>query len=314
MSGKPWLKHYGNDIAAFSQIDDLSLTDVLKQAVQAFGDDPSLSFYGKTWTFKEVYGLSEQFARSLYGEGVRKGDRVAVMLPNTPQYVFTLFGTFRTGGIITQVNPMYVEREIEHILKDSDSEVMVVLDALYPRVKKVRHLTSLRKVIVVSLGEDVALDEGDVLFDDFMKTHTSEVPDPEIDPNEDVAVLQYTGGTTGLSKGVMLTHRNLVANLEQTYDFMFTKYIHEFSKLLFFNFRKHISHFIEKSIRLPSEFMRNHMSAKKGCDDVHSMFFFQLICNSELLHLRFIIKSVTAFRFHCCNPVGHHSIKMKFCF
>lgn len=223
MSTKPWLKHYTKDIKEHSTIGDISLMDVLKESVQSFSDDTSLTFYGQKWSFKEVYGISEQFANCLHGEGFKKGDRLAIMLPNTPHYVFSLFGTFRVGGIVTQVNPMYVEREIEHILKDSEAEVMVVLDALYPRVKNVQDRTSLKKVIVVSLGQEVTLADGDILFEDFMKTHTSKTPEVDINPADDIAVLQYTGGTTGVSKGVMLTHRNLVANLEQTYDFMFTE-------------------------------------------------------------------------------------------
>jgi long-chain acyl-CoA synthetase len=221
-SEKPWLKFYHEEIGEQSNLEVASVTDLITRAAQNYGDQTSLTFYHKSWSFKEVFGTSEQFANCLHGEGFRKGDRLAVMLPNTPHYIFSLFGTTRLGGIVAQVNPMYVEREIEYLLNDSGAETMIVLDALYPRVKAVQGGTSLKKVIVVSLGQqEVQLQDGDILFEDFMNKHSSKAPAVEINPAEDVAVLQYTGGTTGVSKGVMLTHRNIVSNLEQTYDFMF---------------------------------------------------------------------------------------------
>lgn len=219
---KSWLKHYHQDIDEYSNIEDISLSQLLVNAAENYGNQTALTFYHKKWSFNEVYAITEQFAACLYGEGLRQGDRLAIMLPNTPHYVFSLFSTFRAGGIVAQVNPMYVEREIEYVLNDSGAKFMVVLDALYPRVKSVQNKTSLKKIIVVSLGnQEIELQEGDILFEDFLKTHTSKAPAVEITPKEDVVLLQYTGGTTGASKGVMLTHSNIVSNLEQTYDFMF---------------------------------------------------------------------------------------------
>jgi long-chain acyl-CoA synthetase len=219
---KTWLKHYHENIGELSNTEEISMTDLLTRAVQNYGDQTALTFYHKNWSFKEVFGISEQFANCLDGEGFRKGDRLAIMLPNTPHYIFSMFGAFRVGGIVAQVNPMYVEREIEYLLNDSGAEYMVVFDALYPRVKNVQGNTSVKKIIVVSLGnQDVHLQDSDILFEDFLKTYATKAPVVDIDATEDVAVLQYTGGTTGVSKGVMLTHHNLVSNLEQTYDFMF---------------------------------------------------------------------------------------------
>ncbi len=161
-----------------------------------------LTFYQKKWSFHEVLSLAEQFGHCLYNEGFTRGDRLAIMLPNTPHYIFSLFGTFRAGGIAVQVNPMYVEREIEYLLHDSGAEMMVVLDQFYPKVKAVQGKTALKKIIVVSMGHsEVHLEDHDVLFETFMATNTSKAPEIAINPKEDVAVLQYTGGTTGPSKG-----------------------------------------------------------------------------------------------------------------
>ena len=141
------------------------------------------------------------------------------MLPNCPQYVISFLATIRLGAIVTQINPMYVEREISHILNDSGAETIVVYSAVYDRVKAVLPETSLKNVIVVDLGDGPGdLDGEHQPFGDFLATDVDPAPDVEIDPAEDVAALQYTGGTTGVSKGAMLTHRNLVANLQQTID------------------------------------------------------------------------------------------------
>jgi long-chain acyl-CoA synthetase len=156
---------------------------------------------------------------SLAESGVSKGDRVALMLPNCPQYVISFFATVRLGAIVTQINPMYVEREIEHILNDSGARTIVVYADMYERVKTVLPDTDLKTVVVVSFGDEPeGLDAGHLSFADFLSRDADPAPDVEIDPAEDVAALQYTGGTTGVSKGAMLTHRNLVANLQQTID------------------------------------------------------------------------------------------------
>lgn len=219
---KPWLRFYHEDVKEWADIPEISLPQLLDQAAQKYGDWTSLTFFGKSWTFLQVHAIVEKLAAALYELGLKKGERLAIMLPNSPHYVFSLFATFRVGGIAVQVNPMYVEREIEHVLNDSGATTMVVLDAFYSRVKNVQSRTSLKKCIVVSFNPaDLSLEDGDVLFDTFVQAGSVPCPACEINPREDIAVLQYTGGTTGVSKGVMLTHHNLISNLEQTYDFMY---------------------------------------------------------------------------------------------
>jgi long-chain acyl-CoA synthetase len=218
---KPWLKFYDPRINEIVSVEYDSLFDLLKQAANIHNDKPALTFFNRSWSYKETRMISEWFAASLYRIGFQKGDRIAIMLPNCPQYIFSLFASFRLGGISVQVNPMYVEREIEYVLNDSGSEYMIVFDALYPRVKQVQPRTSLKKIIVVGFGgSKIELADGDIYFEDFL-THDNVMPEIPIDINEDVALLQYTGGTTGVSKGVMLTHRNLLANIIQVCDFTY---------------------------------------------------------------------------------------------
>ncbi|MGZ4159210.1 MAG: long-chain-fatty-acid--CoA ligase [Neobacillus sp.] len=218
---KPWLKIYDPRIDEHISIDHNSLYDFLQGAVNRFNEKPAFTFLGKVWSYYDTKTVTDKLASALHQEGFSKGDRLSIMLPNSPHYIFTLFSTFRLGGIAVQVNPMYMEREIEHVLNDSGSEYIVVFDALYPKVKKIQLNTSLKKVIVVRFGDKkVDLEEGDHYFDEFLRDEVN-IPDVEINRREDVALLQYTGGTTGVSKGVMLTHQNILANINQVCDFSY---------------------------------------------------------------------------------------------
>jgi long-chain acyl-CoA synthetase len=218
---KPWLKFYDPRISEEVKVEYDSLFDLLKQAANIHGENPAFTFYGKSWSYKDSRMITEWLAASLNRVGFTKGDRIAIMLPNCPHYIFTLFAAFRLGGIAVQVNPMYVEREIEYVLNDSETEYMVVYEGLYARVKTIQPHTSLKRIIVVGFGgRRMELADGDLYFEDFL-THDHLIPEIPIDINEDVALLQYTGGTTGISKGVMLTHQNLLANIIQVCDFTY---------------------------------------------------------------------------------------------
>lgn len=220
-SQKPWLKFYDPRINKDVSVDYDSLFDLLEQAANIHGENPALTFYERSWSYKETRAITEWLAASLYRTGFQKGDRLGIMLPNSPHYIFSLFAVFRLGGIAVQVNPMYVAREIEYALNDSEAKYMVVFEAFYHKVKEVQPRTSLQKIIVVGFGGTrVDLADGDIYFDDFL-THDNVIPDIPINIEEDVAILQYTGGTTGVSKGVMLTHQNLLANIIQVCDFTY---------------------------------------------------------------------------------------------
>src|SRR5215216_3687309 len=217
---RPWLEVYEKGrVEPETRIFEGSLYELFSRAVEEHRGKTALSFYGTTFEFGRLQALVEKMAASLAASGVKKGDRVALMLPNCPQYVVSFFATVRLGAIVTQINPMYVEREIEHILNDSGAETIVVYADVYGRVKAVLPETDLKNVIVVDFrGEPQGLEAGHRSFGDFLSTDADPAPEVEIDPQEDVAALQYTGGTTGVSKGAMLTHRNLVANVQQTID------------------------------------------------------------------------------------------------
>ena len=216
---KPWLKVYKGHVEAETEVFDGSLHDMFRMAAERHRGKTALTFYTTTFEFERLQALVEKMAGSLAASGVRKGDRVALMLPNCPQYVISFFATVRLGAIVTQLNPMYVEREIGHILADSGAETIVVYKDMYPRVRNVLPTTGLKNVIVVDFaGEPEGLAPGHRSFGDFLQTDAPPAPQVPIDPAEDVAALQYTGGTTGVSKGAMLTHRNLVANVRQSLD------------------------------------------------------------------------------------------------
>ncbi|MEH7076768.1 long-chain-fatty-acid--CoA ligase [Neobacillus drentensis] len=220
MSGKQvWLAHYPESIESNVTIPNKPLGQILEETAEKYPDNSALSFYGRKFTYQQLNLLVRTFTSALQRNQVQKGDRVAVMLPNCPQYVISYYGILTAGAIVTQVNPMSVERELEYILKDSGAETIVVLDALYPRVKSVQAQTKLKNIIVVSLqpsGNDFAPDR---TFESFLAESTGNVLPVALVPEHDVAVLQYTGGTTGRSKGAMLTHRNVLANVIQCYEF-----------------------------------------------------------------------------------------------
>jgi long-chain acyl-CoA synthetase len=150
---------------------------------------------------------------------VKKGDRVGLMLPNCPEYVIGFFGTVRIGAAATQVNPLYVGRELEHIFDNSGTETLISHTMMYPKVKDVQTRTPLKRVICVGEPEG-GLKDGDVSFDEFLHSASESAPSVTIDPKEDLSSVQYTGGTTGVSKGAMLTHANLLGGVRQTMDLL----------------------------------------------------------------------------------------------
>jgi len=215
---KPWVKHYSGFADPETEVPAGSLTDLFREAVDEHSEKTAITFYGHSVPFPQLGQMVEGLAGALHDNGVQKGNRVAVMLPNCPQYVVAFFATVRLGATVTQLNPMYVEREIEYILRDSGAKKVIVYADMYPRVKAVQDGTAVDEVIVVDLQGTADVQEGDRLFDEYLKSAGGAAPEVEIDPAEDLAALQYTGGTTGVSKGAMLTHRNLIANVSQTLD------------------------------------------------------------------------------------------------
>ncbi|HEY6710938.1 MAG TPA: long-chain fatty acid--CoA ligase [Rubrobacter sp.] len=214
---KPWLSIYGDRISG----EPLggSLTGFLEEAVENYEDNTALTRGEQKISYGELLDLTESFAAALYEAGVQKGDRVGLMLPNCPEYVVAFFGTMRVGATATQVNPIYVGRELTHIFDNSGTETVIVHSMMYEKAKAVQADALLEKIICVGEPEG-GLKDGDVPFDEFLQSATGSVPQVELDPQQDLSSIQYTGGTTGISKGAMLTHANLLGGVKQTMDLL----------------------------------------------------------------------------------------------
>lgn len=232
---KPWLAEYPEQIPREFSLVEKPLQSYLTDAAEKYGGKTAIHFMGKELSYSEVHEAALKFGSYLQGLGIEKGDRVAIMLPNTPQSVVAYYGILYAGGVVVQTNPLYMEREIEYQMKDSGAKVMLTLDILYPRVTKVMKETKLEHIIVTAIkdclpfpknliypfiqkkqyGIVVKVEPSETihLYTDIMKRSAEGLAEPEgFDFAEDLALLQYTGGTTGFPKGVMLTHQNLVAN------------------------------------------------------------------------------------------------------
>jgi long-chain acyl-CoA synthetase len=235
-NAKPWIASYPPEIAPSLEYPRVPLTHYLEQSATEYPDNYALYFMGKRITYRELLDMSYRFAHALIKRGVKKGDRVAIMLPNTPQAVISFYGALFAGATVVMTNPLYTERELIHQLNDSGAETIVTLDLLFKRVSAVKASTPLKRLIVTSISDFLPFFKkmlyplaqrkqgqhpqveysGDVEpFLSLLKESATNPLNPDIDPENDLAVLQYTGGTTGVAKGVMLTHKNLVANAVQ---------------------------------------------------------------------------------------------------
>ncbi len=215
LSERPWVKHYPAGVRLNLEYPDVTLQHYLDASAEQYPDSVAIIFHGLKMTYRELADQVNRLANALAELGIGKGDRVSLMMPNCPQAVIGYFAILKVGAMVVQTNPLYTERELDYQLNDSGSAAMIMLDALYPRLAAIRHKTPLRLVIVTSLGPRVDTDPEVLRLEELIAGHPPAPPRVAIDPAEDLAVLQYTGGTTGVSKGVMLTHRNLVANALQ---------------------------------------------------------------------------------------------------
>jgi len=224
-AAKPWLKNY--DLWAPAEINppNQPLYQILQVASGAYREKPAVAFMGAFIDFGEAKKLVDLLATALQKLGVVKGDRVGIMLPNCPQYLLSFFAVVRLGAIVVNVNPIYTPREVEMVAKDSGMRAIIALDLLAPNIFGVSANTAIEHVIVTSLLDYSATPdkapptpEGALSFKSLIGgVDEVDLPRVEIDPAEDVAVLQYTGGTTGVPKGAMLTHRNLYTNTLQSW-------------------------------------------------------------------------------------------------
>ncbi|HHY66722.1 MAG TPA: long-chain fatty acid--CoA ligase, partial [Alicyclobacillus sp.] len=194
----------------------ISLPEMLRDSAERFSGRPAISFYHVTLTYEQVWWMVQRAAVGLAAAGVRKGDRVAIMLPNCPHYVIAYYAVLAVGGVVVQVNPMYTGAELEHLLVDADPKVIVAYEPLWGKVEAVWEKTHLERAYLVQFPGPVQTPATErVQPVEALLGAQGDPPSVAISP-EDTAVLQYTGGTTGYSKGAMLTHRNLVANVHQS--------------------------------------------------------------------------------------------------
>ncbi|MCW4044114.1 MAG: long-chain fatty acid--CoA ligase [Candidatus Bathyarchaeota archaeon] len=199
------------------------LHEILSETARAYPRQTAIVFSGTELTYAELSSLSDQFAAALARSGVKRGDRVALFLPNVPQFIIAYFGVLKVGAVLTAISPLHREREVEYLLCDSEATAIVTLDSLYPIVANVWQKTKLKHVIVTSLEEYAAKPAvsaskpeqktGVYSLQELLKENADAKPTKaRINPREDLAALQYTGGTTGTPKAAMLTHMNLVSN------------------------------------------------------------------------------------------------------
>lgn len=218
-----------------SPIPAMPVSAILDQAVARYPDKVAIDFLGKRTTYGEIGDLVERAARGFQQLGVRKGVRVGLCLPNTPYFVICYYAVLKAGGIVVNYNPLYVERELKHQITDSGTTIMVTLDLrqIYPKVAAMLEETCLERLVICRMAEILPAVKS-VMFSVLKRSEMAEIPEDlrhvpferlvanqgqprpvDIRPETDVAVLQYTGGTTGVPKGAMLTHANLTANAEQ---------------------------------------------------------------------------------------------------
>jgi long-chain acyl-CoA synthetase len=231
-----WLKSYPRGVDAQVRIDEFSSIGALfDKSVQMFRERPAYHCMGKSLSFGELERLSAAFGAWLQAKGLQKGTRVAIMLPNCMQYPVAMFGALRAGYVVVNVNPLYTARELEHQLKDSGAEAIVILENFARTLQQVLPKTAVKHVVLAALGDMLGL-KGAVVnfvlrkvkkmvppfelpaarrFNNVLAEGAGKRLEPFAVGPDDIAFLQYTGGTTGVSKGAMLLHRNILANIAQ---------------------------------------------------------------------------------------------------
>jgi len=232
---KTWLNSYEQGVKKSVDFNDILIPQYLEESTKNFPDNTALIFQGFTLTFKELNEMVARFAAALKGFGVKKGDSVAILLPNVIPCVVAYYATLKIGGIVVLNNPLYSDRELLHQFNDSDSTFLITLDLLANRMVKLREKTKIKTIVYTSIGEylpfvkrllfplvakkkglaaDVTPARDLYKFKDIIAKYSPDYTQTDLDI-DDVAMYQYTGGTTGISKGVMLTHKNISYQIQQ---------------------------------------------------------------------------------------------------
>lgn len=237
---KPWLKSYPNHVTWDITIPTAPAWKLLDDSVRDFPHSTCINFLGKKYSYEQIGYLSNLVAKGLQDQGLQKGDRVGIFMPNAVYYVIFYYGILKAGGVVVNYNPLYANDELLHQINDSDTEIMVTLDLemLYTKVHHQLNLSKLKKIIVCSVADSlpfpknylfrlfkrkdiakVQYNKDIISFDDL--THNNGKYHPiDINPEKDIALLQYTGGTTGVPKGAMLSHQNILSNAYQALSWL----------------------------------------------------------------------------------------------
>ncbi|MEA2007593.1 MAG: long-chain fatty acid--CoA ligase [Chloroflexota bacterium] len=240
MEHKPWLERYDEGVPQNIDYPKVPLFYFLEESARRYPDQPCTIFKGAVITYQEMDAQTNRLAAGLAGLGIKKGDRVGIFIPNTPQFLIAYFAVLKIGGVVVATNPMYSTREIEHQANDSGMEIMIVMSNFYNKVKEVQHKTKIRQLVVTNIKETlppvtallftlfkekkggfkITLKDNDIWMPDLIAKYKPEDrPDVEVGP-DDNAVFQYSGGTTGTPKAAIAMHRNLVANTLQIQRWM----------------------------------------------------------------------------------------------
>lgn len=236
-SNFPWINNYETGIRWDANIKAEPVYAMLDRTAKTYGDRPAFDFLGRKQNWSDISTLANDFAAGLQAQGLKKGDRVGLFLPNTPYFLAAYFGALKAGATVVNLNPLYAEKELVHLIEDSELEIVITLDLklLYRKMEAMLASTRLNKLIICPFTAILPFPKNKlfgllkareiakitytsriVKWDDVLETgQGSNWVDPEIDPLNDIALLQYTGGTTGVPKGAMLTHVNITANVQQ---------------------------------------------------------------------------------------------------
>ncbi len=227
-AAKPWLEHYDEGVPHEIDFPEMNVYEFLDNSAKEFGGRTAIWFMKNKISYKKFKDIAERLATVLVNLGVKKGDVVALMLPNMPQFMFSFYGIQKAGGIVTACSVLHTEHELAYQLNDSGAEIIIAWDAQLEKINNIKERTRIRHVIITNIfdyaplanplgqKEPSEIAETKQLFNLIKNTKPNP---PKFDTSaNDIAVLQYTGGTTGLPKGAMLTHGNLVANCYQMYE------------------------------------------------------------------------------------------------
>ncbi len=236
-----WLNNYPTNINWHMNINIQPVFSMLIETAKNYPRNPAFDFLGKKYNWQEIYDLSRKMAKGLQDHGIKKGDKIGLFLPNCPYFIISYFAILMSGGVVVHLNPLYATDELSHLIEDSELDLIITTDLkmLYKKMEKMLQATRLKEIIICPFTQTLPFPKN-YLFNilkhnelaniraqkriisyNNLIDNNGDVRIPQINPKEDLAVLQYTGGTTGTPKAAMLTHQNIYANARQAQEWFF---------------------------------------------------------------------------------------------